>query len=99
MRGSNGGCARRRGLELPSEAKISTRRRIAFGQIACVNINRTTTTSGTPSNQSMIGISTSRLLIRQHRLTEQLVRGSEVPGPGLRARRRSVPDHAGAGLL
>jgi hypothetical protein len=99
-------CARRRGsgrvwqdCSTPSEPKISSRRRIAFGQIRCVNINRTTTTSGTPSNQSMIGIATSRLLIRQHRLAKQLVRGSEVPGPGLRARRRSVPDHAGAGLL
>jgi hypothetical protein len=81
-------CARRRGSgrvwqdrSTPSEAKISSRRRIAFGQITCVNINRTTTTSGTPSNQSMIGIATSRLLIRQHRLAKQLVRGSEVPGP------------------
>jgi protein gp37 len=43
-------------------------RRSRFGQITCVNINKTTTTSGTPSNQSMIGISASRLLIRQHRL-------------------------------
>jgi hypothetical protein len=88
----------RSGLELPSEAKISGRRRTAFGQITCVNINRTTTTSGTPSNQSMIGISTSMLLIRHHRPVEQLVRGSEVPGLGLHER-DAIPDLAGTGLL
>ncbi len=33
----------------------------ASGQITCVNINNTTTTSGTPNNQRIIGMSTSGL--------------------------------------
>jgi hypothetical protein len=32
-----------------------------FGQMMCVSINKTTTTSGTPSNHRIIGISASRL--------------------------------------
>jgi hypothetical protein len=70
-------------------------RRSRFGQITCVNINKTTSTSGTPSNQSMIGISASRLLIRQHRLLNNACVVAKFPTEKVKARRcaSAQPSH------